>query len=76
MTQEMIKALTDTDLPKVITWAQEELKSRTERRKQEAIAKIRALASEVGVSVSIGGARGRPAGFKPAPKPPKVAQSA
>ena len=61
MTQEMVKALPDADLSQVITWAQEEIKTRAERRKQEAIAKIRALASQVGVSVSIAGVRGRPA---------------
>jgi hypothetical protein len=72
MTQETVRALSDVDLSQVITWAQEEIKTRTERRKQEAIAKIRALASQVGVSVSIAGTRGRPARMKPAIKPPKA----
>jgi hypothetical protein len=73
MTQETVKALSDTDLSQVITWAQEEIKTRTERRKQEAIAKIKALASQVGVSVSIAGVRGRPARIKPVAKPAKAA---
>jgi hypothetical protein len=65
MTQEAVKALSDTDLSQVITWAQDEVKTRTERRKQDAIAKIKALAAQVGVNVSIAGVRGRPARIKP-----------
>lgn len=61
MTQETIRALSDSELPQVIAWAQEEIKTRTENRKREAIAKIKALASQAGVSVSIAGVRGRPA---------------
>jgi hypothetical protein len=72
MTQETVKALSDADLSQVITWAQEEIKTRTERRKQEAIAKIRQLAAQVGVNVSIAGTRGRPARIKPAAKPAKA----
>jgi hypothetical protein len=71
MTQEVVRALSDTDLSQVIIWAQEEIKTRTERRKQEAIAKIKALASQVGVSVSIAGVRGRPATAKPSTKSAK-----
>jgi len=72
MTQETVKALSDTDLSQVITWAQEEIRTRTERRKQDAIAKIKALAAQVGVAVSIAGVRGRPARIKPVTKPAKV----
>jgi hypothetical protein len=61
MTQEAVKALTDADLSQVVAWAQAEIKARAERRKQETIAKIRELAGTVGVSVTIAGARGRPA---------------
>lgn len=61
MTQDAVRALNDGELEQVIAWAQTEIKARAERRKQEAIAKIKALASMVGVSVSIAGARGRPA---------------
>jgi hypothetical protein len=64
MTQETIKALSDSELPQVIIWAQEEIKSRTERRRQEAIAKIKTLAAENHISVAIGGVRGRPAKIK------------
>jgi hypothetical protein len=72
MTQETVKALSDTDLSQVINWAQEEIKTRTEQRKQDAIAKIKALALQVGVSVSIAGVRGRPARIKPAVKTAKT----
>lgn len=60
MTRENIKALSDTELEQVGVWAREEKEERTLRRKQETIAKIKALAAEVGVSVAIGGTRGRP----------------
>jgi hypothetical protein len=73
MTQETVKALSDTDLSQVITWAQDEIKTRTERRKQDAIAKIKALAAQVGVCVSIAGVRGRPARTKPDAKPARAA---
>jgi hypothetical protein len=72
MTQETVRALSDVDLAQVITWAQDEIKTRTERRKQEAISKIKALASQVGVSVSIAGVRGRPARIRTAPTPTKA----
>jgi hypothetical protein len=61
MTPDTVKALTDSELVQVIAWAQAETKARTERRKQETIAKIKAMAAEVGVSVAIQGGRGRPA---------------
>ena len=64
MTREALHALTDADLLQVIAWGQEEQKDRAEKRKQETIAKIKALAADVGVSVKIDGTRGRPA--KPA----------
>lgn len=62
MTQDMVKAFSDAELVQVIAWAQGEQKARTERRKQETIAKIRELAESVGVPVSIGATRGRPKG--------------
>lgn len=68
MTQEAIRVLTDGELSQVVAWAQSEIKARTERRKQETIAKIRELAGAVGVSVAIGGVRGRPVRAKPDPK--------
>jgi hypothetical protein len=72
MTQEVVRALSDADLSQVIVWAQEEIQTRTQRRKQEAIAKIRALASQAGVSVSIAGVRGRPARIRTATKAAKA----
>jgi hypothetical protein len=32
MTQETVKALSDAELSQVITWARDEIKTRTERR--------------------------------------------
>jgi hypothetical protein len=72
MTQETVKALSDADLSQVITWAQDEIKTRTEQRKQEAIAKIKALASQAGVFVSIAGVRGRPARIRTMTKAAKA----
>jgi hypothetical protein len=60
MTQETVRALSDADLSQVVAWAQAEIKARTEKRKQETIARIKELAGAVGVSVAIGGVRGRP----------------
>jgi hypothetical protein len=64
MTQDVIKSLTDADLAQVILWGQVEVKARTERRKQETIAKIKELAGAVGVTVAIRGQRGRPVAAK------------
>jgi hypothetical protein len=69
MTQETVRALTDAELSQVVAWAQQEIGARTEKRKQEAITKIKELASAVGVTVAIGGVRGRPAKTKLEPKP-------
>lgn len=60
MTIETVRALSDADLSQVADWAQAEIKARAEKRKQETIAKIKELAGAVGVSVAIGGQRGRP----------------
>lgn len=60
MTIEALRALSDADLSQIVAWAQTEIKARTEKRKQETIAKIKELAGTVGVSVAIGGQRGRP----------------
>jgi hypothetical protein len=60
MTQETVRALSDADLSQVVAWAQAEIKTRAEKRKQETIAKIKELAGAVGVTVAIGGTRGRP----------------
>jgi hypothetical protein len=60
MTEQNIKALSDSELTEVIASAQDELKARAEKRKRETIAKIRELAGSVGVTVRIDGTRGRP----------------
>jgi hypothetical protein len=46
---------------RVVGWAQEEIRARAEKRKQDTIAKIKELAGAVGVSVIIDGQRGRSA---------------
>jgi hypothetical protein len=69
MTLETVKALSDVELSQVEVWVQDEKKSRAERRKEDAIAKIKALAESVGVKVAIGGVRGRPARINLKPKP-------
>jgi hypothetical protein len=58
----MVRSLKDDELVQVITWAQGEQKARAERRKRETIARIKELAQEVGVYISINGARGRARG--------------
>ena len=60
VTIEAIKGLSDDDLDRFINSGMEEKATRTERRKQETMARIRALAESVGVPVSFGAARGRP----------------
>jgi hypothetical protein len=62
MTQETIRNLTDTELQQAKAWIAQEEKDRTQRRKRETIAKIKALAALGGVAVSIAGTRGRPRG--------------
>ena len=57
-TEDSIKAMTDTDLSAFILCAQAEHARREQRRKEDAIAKIRALAGDAGIVVSIAGARG------------------
>ena len=66
MTRDLLRALTDTELEQVGIWALEETRERQERRKQETIARIKQLAADNGVSVTINGARGRPRKLKEA----------
>jgi hypothetical protein len=61
MNDDTLKTLNDHDLEQLIVKAQAEKANRARRRKVDAIAKIRELAGAAGVSVSIKGARGRPA---------------
>ena len=74
MTLETVKTLSDAELAQVIVWAQDEIKTRTERRRQEAIATIKSLAAQNNISVSIAGMRGRPARIKSAEKAEKPVQ--
>jgi len=60
MTEQKIKALSDSELEQVRAWTETEQKARAEKKKQDTIAKIRELAGSVGVAVKIDGARGRP----------------
>jgi len=71
MTLESVKTLSDAELSQVEVWVQDEKRTRAERRKEDAIAKIKALAESVGVKVAIGGVRGRPARIKPDAKTAK-----
>jgi hypothetical protein len=64
MTREAVKALSDEQLQNAGVWVQEETQERQERRKREAIAKIKAIAAEQNLNVAIKGVRGRPAGAK------------
>ena len=63
-TEDNIKAMTDNDLSAFILLARAEQARREQHRKDEAIAKIRALAGDAGIVVSIAGARGKRATVK------------
>lgn len=58
---EEVKALADDELAQFIAAGQEEQRARAEKRKLETIARIKEMAAQVGVVVSIQGQRGRPA---------------
>jgi hypothetical protein len=61
MNEEAIQGLPDDRLALVLGWAQAEISARQQKRRNEAIATIRALAATAGVSVAINGHhRGRP----------------
>lgn len=55
-----ITTMSDTDLATFAAAAQAELESRRQKRRDDAIARIRAMAGEAGLTVAIEGARGRP----------------
>lgn len=59
-----VKMLPDKELAELVAAGQAELAAREKQRKEETIAKIRALAGAAGLSVQIAGARGRPGGGK------------
>jgi hypothetical protein len=71
MTQETVRALADKELTQVISWAQDEQRVRAEQRKHDTIAKIKEMASDAGIAVSIHSKRGRPS-YKRAVEPLKV----
>jgi hypothetical protein len=64
VTIDAIRSLSDDELDRFIDSGVQEKKARTERRKQETIAKIKELAESVGLPVSFAGMRGRPKGGK------------
>lgn len=65
MKRDEITALPDAEIEQIMAWGQEEQRLRAERRKSEAIARIKELAATVGIGVAIQGQRGRPVRMKP-----------
>lgn len=63
-----VRALGEAELEHLIAAAQDELKARAEKRKQEAIAKIKEIAAGVHIAVKFDGQRGRPPKAKPEEK--------
>jgi ferritin-like metal-binding protein YciE len=61
ITLEGIRALSLSQLELVEGLVRDELKARTEKHKQETLAKIRELARSIDVGIKIAGVRGRPA---------------
>ena len=74
ITLEAIRALSSNQLELVEGWVREERKARTERHKQETLAKIRELARSIEVGIKIAGVRGRPAKVMNDSPPAKAAQ--
>ena len=68
MKYDDVRALADSELDQVITWTEEEKKSRAEKRKQEAIVAIREIAAREHIPVKIDGQRGRPSKAKASDK--------
>jgi hypothetical protein len=75
MNDDTLKTLSDNELAQFIVKAQAEIAARTRKRKEDAIARIKELAGAAGVSVSIKGARGRPALAGGPPKPLRPSQA-
>lgn len=71
-----IKDLSDHDLERLVENGKAELAARDKRRKEDTIARIRAMASDAGLTVSINGARGRPGGKAKRPVDVKVDRGA
>lgn len=71
MNLDQIKLMGDDELAQIAKLAETELRSRADKRRQEAITKIRELANSVGVAVNIRDQKHPPArGAKNRPKPP------
>lgn len=73
-----VRGMSDAELSRFVQAAQAEVVARERKRKEDAIAKIRALAGEAGLAVSIEGARGRPGGKAaraPGKKAPRAAKA-
>ncbi len=74
ITQDTIQALSTEQLERVRAWVLDEDKARTERHKQETLAKIRALARSIEVGIKFEGVRGRPAKTSTDAAPGKTAR--
>jgi hypothetical protein len=59
MTQDAIKALSDSELLQVNEWIRDEQKARADHKKRETIAKIRELGRTVGVSIKVEETKGK-----------------
>jgi hypothetical protein len=75
MTQDAVTALSDKELVELITWAQAEQKARSDKHKQDTIAKIRELARSIEIGVKIEGTRGRPAKLSSDATPGRAARN-
>lgn len=62
MNDDTLKTLSDHELTQLVAKAKAEIVARDRQHKADTIAKIKELAGAAGVSVSIKGVRGRPAG--------------
>lgn len=65
MTREAVKALSDPELQDVGVWVLEETIERKQRRKREAVARIKEIAAKEGLEFVLKGQRGRPPKRKP-----------
>jgi hypothetical protein len=75
MNDDTLKTLSDNELAQLIAKAQTEITTRTRKRKEDAIARIKELAGAAGVTVSIKGARGRPPSSSGPRKPAQATQA-
>ena len=71
MTQETVRAMADAEHSQVIACA--DIRSRAEKAKAGDYRQDQGIGGAVGVSITIGGTRGRPPKAKPDAKPAKKA---